>query len=265
MRSVMFLSPTSLGTNASHVNNLFLAGASTLARYQETIKVDDQLTQAQRLSARWNRDVQLSISPNLWGNQMSPSGSSAHTTGFTAALDYINMISPTTVLDLRWGVARLGTFDDEGTRTWSESQFGFQSPIGLGVEPVFQAVGYSAIGGNYWSVMRLGDTVNHVAASLTKVKGIHQIKFGGEGRFMTTNHAQPGLPFSQFYFDSNTTMANPFVVNGQQGNAVASMLLGWGNQTGGPYYQGLRNEKGGAFAYQSFGAYAEDTMQLTPA
>lgn len=255
--------PTSPGNAFTHLNNLFQAGARPSNGYQYNIKIDNQISEAQRLSARFSRTTQLSTSPNLWGNVMGTSGNQSHPTGFSTSLDYIKILSPTTILNLRWGISRLGTFNDLGVRDINEQKLGFTTSFGLGTPPVFQPVGYSSVGPSYWSLMRLGEDTNHLVIGLTKVMGIHQLKFGGESRLMRTNHGQPGVPFAQFYFDQYTTQQNPFKPDSLQGNAIASMLLGWGNETGGPYYQGLRNEGPGAFSYSEHGAYAEDQIQVT--
>ena len=93
--------------------------------------------------------------------------------------------------------------------------------------PVVQPAGYSSIY-NFCIDTISNQTLPYYAASLNKVKGAHNLKFGGEQRIFFNNFTQPCTP-SGFFTISNAKTAqsvfNPSA--GAFGNSIASMLLGW--------------------------------------
>ena len=64
-------------------------------------------------------------------------------------------------------------------------------------------------------------------ASMTKIIGGHNIKFGGEHRFNLLDYTQPGNPSGRFNFARSATCRILNTCPGNQGNGLATMLLGW--------------------------------------
>jgi hypothetical protein len=64
-------------------------------------------------------------------------------------------------------------------------------------------------------------------STATKVIGAHDIQFGGESRILLSNFFQPPSPTGSFQFGQNPTMQYSLTPNQDQGNGVASLLLGW--------------------------------------
>ena len=144
--------PNLPGNAFTHVNNFFNSGARTSNEDQFTTKVDHNFSGAQRLSARYSQDKLTTVSANLWGNWMNPyDDGPANPLNLThnGSADYTWTISPTTILNVRWGVAR-----QWGIRTpfcqqcpeFKLSDFGFQGPIDTDIPPNFQPQGYQALG-----------------------------------------------------------------------------------------------------------------------
>jgi hypothetical protein len=255
--------PNLPGNAFTHVNNFFNSGARTSNEDQFTTKVDHNFSGAQRLSARYSQDKLTTVSANLWGNWMNPyDDGPANPLNLThnGSADYTWTISPTTILNVRWGVAR-----QWGIRTpfcqqcpeFKLSDFGFQGPIDTMIPPNFQPQGYQALGTRPQARVLRGEDVNHFVANLTKVIGGHTLKVGGDDRIYRLNYAQPGWTSLSFNFSSATTMQNPFASNSLQGNGLASMLLGWGSsgsQNTGAY---------SSWASESYGWFLQDDWHVT--
>lgn len=74
---------------------------------------------------------------------------------------------------------------------------------------------------------------------------------------MRLNYLQPGYPQGHFSFSRGTTSEDPNSGNSLQGNAVASMLIGW--PSGGDYHL----DPWSASASQYYGFYAQDDWKAT--
>jgi hypothetical protein len=253
--------PNQPGNAFTRLNNFFNSGSSTSNNYQTTIKIDHSFSSVQRLSARYSQYRVTNGAPNLWGNWMNPydSGGSMDFT-HNGSADYTHTINPTTILNVRWGVAR-----QWGTRTpfceqcpeFRIEDFGFRSSINTMIPPNFQPEGYQALGTRPQARVRRGEDVNHFVGNLTKVFGGHNVKFGGEARVYRLNYAQPGWNSVSFNFSRAITMRDPFRSDSSQGNGLASMLLGWGSggqQTVGAY---------SSFASKSYGWFLQDDWRIT--
>ncbi len=67
-----------------------------------------------------------------------------------------------------------------------------------------------------------------IIENVTKVRGAHTIKFGGEWRKYQIQNLQPGAPMGSFGFRTQQT-GLPGTFEGRSGNAIASFLLGLTN------------------------------------
>lgn len=63
------------------------------------------------------------------------------------------------------------------------------------------------------------------------MKGRHTLKTGGDLRFQLLNYAQPNLNTVSFQFCRQETESEPNAPNGDQGNGLASFMLGWGRSS----------------------------------
>ena len=83
------------------------------------------------------------------------------------------------------------------------------------------AFGNGSIGSQPWSIIREGQETHQLLASLSRVQGQHELKFGGEGRMHRINFVQPGTPAGLYNFDFNGTSQHP---SSGGGDAMASFL-----------------------------------------
>ncbi len=251
------------GNQHTRINNFFNSGARVANEYQTTMKVDHNFTELQRISVRYSQYRNTSNSPNLWGNWMSPYDDGYVSPGDVTrngSVDYTYTISPTTILNLRWGVARqFGVRKPfcEACPEFNINDFGFNGPMNTQIPPNFQPEGFASLGTRPWARVNRGEDVNHFVANLTKIAGNHTIKFGGDGRIYRLNYAQPGWNSVSFNFGRLTTSENPFQGNALQGNGLASMLLGWG--TGGSQSVGAYS----SYASSSYGFFFQDDWRVS--
>ncbi|MDQ1473324.1 MAG: hypothetical protein QOJ99_4804 [Bryobacterales bacterium] len=262
--SMQFYPEANLPGNAfTRLNNFFNAGSRASNEYQTTIKIDHNITSAQRVAARYSQYRITGISPNLWGNWMNPFDDGPNSPGDVTrngSADYTYTVSPTTVMNLRWGVAR-----QYGVRVpfceqcpeFDINAFGFQGPMSTMIPPNFQPESYQSLGTRPQARVRRGEDVNHFVGNLSKVAGRHTIKFGGDARIYRLNYAQPGWSSVSFNFSRLTTSRDPFRGDSLQGNGLASMLLGWGSsgqQSTGAY---------SSWASSSYGIFVQDDWHPT--
>ncbi|MGH9722838.1 MAG: TonB-dependent receptor domain-containing protein [Bryobacteraceae bacterium] len=254
--------PNQAGIAFTQTSNFFNSGASRSSAYQNTSKIDHNFNDRQRLSVRYSRSADSSTPPNFWGegNWMVSTGNEpTRNTTNNPSVDYTHTFGPTTVMSLRWGLARqfgLRSFACGGKCDFSPSTLGFQGPWDSPIPPQFSPEGFQAVGINRFGLIRRGEDANHFIGSLTKMAGRHTIKFGGEARLYRLNYAQPGLNHASFSFSRQVTMQSPFTANSSQGNGLASFLLGWG--TGDE-----ASDAAASWAYQSYGLFYQQDIQLT--
>jgi hypothetical protein len=95
------------------------------------------------------------------------------------------------------------------------------------VFPTIGPDGYTDIGTEGWLIMDRQEGVHHFSGSVNKIAGGHNMKFGGEHRRNFLDYAQPGYPSGQYSFSRGITCKDRFTCPGNEGNGVATMLLGW--------------------------------------
>jgi hypothetical protein len=255
--------PNVAGRTNLNTANFYGVGSSISDGYQTSIKIDHTLNDYQRVSVRFSRAMSIGVPPNLWGNDLYPldGGPSASAT-HNATADYTATLSPSVLLNLRWGLIRQSYRRDPFSRPFPEEvarAFGFQGPLNVAMVPRFSPEDYRDVGSYPSARMRRGEDTNHFAGSLVKIRGIQSLKFGAEARLARLNYAQPGLNNATLSFTRRVTMQDADRANSQQGNAIASMLLGWGS--GGSQTTGMQASS----AARAYGFYANDDIQLTRA
>jgi hypothetical protein len=167
------------------------------------------------------------------------------------ALNEVHTFSPSTVLTLAYGFARqfvnqpgaaanFPNFDpikDLGLPSYMAQSGVKATPVILIYGGYYAAGPLNAIGGQPWTILRYAQETHHLIATLDRMQGRHEFKFGGEMRAHRTNEGQPGTPEGYFTFDYNTTSQGP---NYGGGDAMAGLLTGtsttgWGQYEIPPY------------------------------
>lgn len=251
--------PTSEGNPFTRVNNFFAQGADSNSSHQFDVKVDHNISEKQRLSTRYSYKINDSTPFNITGNE---SDNRNLNTGRAQSfvLDYTRTQSPTTIITARLGILR--NHNDTLPRSigFDQTTLGFSSILqatGAKMFPSISASGYRGMGAGGYALINQNEDVGTFSGSVTKIIGGQTLKFGGEGRFLRENYYQPNLPQGGFSFNRAQTGENPLSSSSSQGDAIASLLLGWGSS--GTLTQDYR----AATASQYFGMYLQDDWRIT--
>ncbi len=146
-----------------------------------------------------------------------------------AVVQLTHMINPTTVLDIRGGLARFqsaGGFS--AANNFDVASLGFSSLYksqSSDVFPSFRWANYNGAGSEPTNVDPISQTTS-AQASIYKTMGRHSLKTGGEWRLIRNNSQYPGFSAGDFSFDQLMTGSNPQAINSTTGNSIASFLLG---------------------------------------
>ncbi|MCC7235316.1 MAG: TonB-dependent receptor [Bryobacterales bacterium] len=251
------------GTVFTNANNWFNQGINTSTAHQITAKGDHNFNQANRVSGRWSNQRSNGGNPNLFGD-----GNPAYFTGGTnftrtqsMVADYTRVISASTLFVFRYGY----TYSNYGRKpffdTFDPTTLGFapnlkENATNL-VFPRFGPAGFTEFGTSGYWIMDRQEAVHHWSGSLSKFIGAHNLKVGGERRYNRLDYSQPGHPSGNYSFSRNVTCADRFTCPGNQGNGLASMLLGW--TTGSNYH--IEPKAFSRSAYWGF--YVQDDWRVT--
>ena len=254
--------PTSDGTLYTHTNNFFGQGVSTAQASQIDAKIDHNLSDKSRFSSRYSLNFDNnSIPANFFGNAADPySNGDSHTRTQQFVFDFTRVQNPTTILDLRYGVLRQHAQTDPKSTGFNPTSLGLPSVYltsGILQFPSFQPEGYQQVGMVGYGLIQRGDDVQSIVGNVTKIFSGHSLKVGAEARLMRLNYLQPGYPQGNFTFARATTNQDPNASSSIQGNAIASMLLGWGS--GGDY----NLDPPSASASKYFGYYVQDDWKIS--
>jgi hypothetical protein len=204
---------------------------------QINVRGDHQLSDKQRLLARYTRWRSNNLPVNVYGNGLlsgDPFSPEAFVTT-NAVLADTYVLSPTMVFDiragfLRWDYARTpGTLGiDESAAIGLPAYYQQVSTLnGLTPSTTWPSIGvtsptYNAIG----TGLLLGrDDTYTLVPTMTWIKGHHTFKFGSELRKNELNYFQNNSPGGVFSFDNLFTSQNA-LSSGATGSGLASLELG---------------------------------------
>jgi hypothetical protein len=232
-----FWAPPNLSGQAfTHINN-FATNASVGGNNDQlNVRVDYNLSDRQRIFGRYTywTNLSLAIDPYKSGICQDRCEETFNTHQFVFADTY--SFSPTTILDVRLNYVRfhydrapssLGV--DLTTFGWPAS---LNNQVGWKHIPTVVPLGFDAV----WTTQGTGSGIfarndNYgFMPSLTKIRGRHTFKLGGEIRRLTHNYAQSNTPSGIFRFNNLMTSADPFNP-GSTGSGFASYMLGYGTNT----------------------------------
>jgi hypothetical protein len=221
------------GAAFTETNNWFNQGVNNSTGDQTTIKGDHNFNQSNRLSGRYSLVRGNGVNPNLFGegNPAYFTGGNNSTRTQSMVADYTRASGPNTVYTFRYGL----TYSDFARNPFFDSfdptTLGFASNIKSNatnlVFPRFRPDGFGEWGTEGYWIMDRQESVHHWSGSMNKLIGGHNIKAGGERRYNRLDYLQPGFPSGGYSFARGVTCADRFTCPANQGNGLASMLLGW--------------------------------------
>ncbi len=199
-------------------NNNFIVNTTTHPHGDQYVaRLDWNASEKQRIFGRYTYWTGFSGGALPFGYVPNPARNQIAT--HQAVLGDSYTLSPTTILDLRLSYLRYtylsgntGIPFDIGFTGWPASQI---AQLNNPVIPRIQVSGLSNNGGGGQYITAVEDN-DAISGSLTKIMGLHTIRFGGEFRRVPNNYGQTNsADVEAFNFNSAFT-----------GNAFASYLLG---------------------------------------
>jgi hypothetical protein len=189
-----------------------------------------------------------------------------------AVADFLTVMSPSTLLDLRFGFARfiqaayrtsVEGFDDTllgFSQNFSANQrfnalpprIGDQSANGNGSNGTYPLFGSRNSNSNITNLLSFAPSISHV-------RGRQSLKFGADIRDIRTNVAGGSFLFGSgfFNFTPGFTQALPEFANSTSGNSMASLLLGT------PANGTLQYVPQLAYRWGYYGFYIQDDIKVT--
>jgi len=228
----LYPDPTGSGDAVTGRNNFTKKYVTTNPSYQFDVKIDQIITDKTRLSGRYSRAHSTGENPyvSLGDNPSLLDGGTSRGNDQNVVLEHTWTPTPTVLWTNRLGVDR--SYYNQTATEYDPAQVGFPPSLngyfGLKRFPEIGPEEYGYLGQSCCTDTVKGQTQWSYSSSLSKVLGGHNLKFGFEQRHMFTNFWQPDYPTGQFGFARSTTMQDVFNPDYTQGNALASLLLGWG-------------------------------------
>jgi len=244
------------GDSGTNYNNFRRNVQSSASQYQLDGKVDHQFNENNRAGVRYSK-----LHNNSPTQETFIGDSYLYKTNVqNASLDYSRTLSPRIVYSGRLG---LDYANAPGVTSYPDlTKAGFPSYLvnnGLARMP---SIDFGSTYSNLFDQCCVDTHFTHVlltySSALSWVKGAHSLKFGGEQRVFWNNFWQPDNPTGLFTFGQDVT--NQVAGNGEttQGDAFASLLLGWG--TDGQ----LRIKPPVADKSKETGFYIQDDWKVNP-
>ena len=269
-------SPTTCDSATSDVqNNYGLPGLDPFKGHRFDVRVDWAKSERQRIFTRFSYDRLVFSTANVFPSGWDLNYAQNTTNGRNVLVADDLTLNSSTVLNLRYSFTR--HYENQGNPAYTSTditQLGF--PASLAAQQVFkqlpfmlfadvgQGVGGTADYNNFVYASENSD----VSATITKLKGKHQISFGFEWMKRYLNVGQPPAAAGAYVFDiSATDQSNASAMGGSD---FASLLVGLGSDPNGPNPQGnfYPNFTKDIFAAESnpyYATFVEDTYHASKA
>jgi hypothetical protein len=262
--------------NYNRFNNWVGAGSRNNTNNMYDTKIDWNINTTNVLSAKYSISPGVGTTGEIW-----PGTSNAYCSAVNGpstnknqiiSINYNHTFSPSTILTTTLGWARNAYNRADTIATVP----GYDPITDLGLPPYTLDSGFMATPGIYisdyntiqpgltdigsqpWGIMRQATETYHLVGTLSKIKGKHELKIGGEGRLHYLNYAQPGEPNGVYDFEFNGMSQYPWSGGG---DAMATFLTGSGNYGG---WGGYEIPVFGATASWQFAGFVQDNWKVTP-
>ncbi|MGC2182916.1 MAG: carboxypeptidase regulatory-like domain-containing protein [Terriglobales bacterium] len=259
-------------------DNWFGSGSSRGYNDQFDIKVDHRFNENNLVSVKYSYQYNHGKGLNCFKNFTDPcQGGPGWTNAHLFAINDTHTFSPSLLLNVTLGFTRgvwhIDAYNPQGVSD-PLGTLGFPSYLQsngfAGVPAVYLSEylnnGSTNIGTDPYGNYRLGQDTGQLAATLDKVHGAHEMKFGFDGRIHQINYIQTNAPVGIFTFDEHGSDGCPigstdFASCG--GDAMASFLMGTmaNDDTGNSYYE--IQFRPATTNYQ-YGFFAQDNWKVNP-
>jgi len=239
------------GPAGATVNNFRTSVLSSSPGYQFDIKVDQQFGQDQRVTARYSRLHSLFSVPFVLGSSQFNDGLSGLTNVQNIGIEHTWSVKPTLIWTNRFAVDRAYAPVNPVMTPSTLEAAGFPSYLAQANHlDRMPAIVADTNGTDNWLSMytqcctntSFAHTLYSYSSSLSWVKGKQTIKGGFEQRQFFNNFWQPNYPTGCFDFPQGVTAQYPGDNNIGDGNAFATMLMGWADTSAGcPFASSMLN------------------------
>jgi len=293
-QAMMALFPEPNFTGADIYNNWFGSGANHGFNDQFDVKIDHRFSQSNTLSGKFSYQYNHGKGIDCFRNftdpcQGGPGWSNAHLFALNDTHTFSSTLLMNVTLGFTRGVWHIDSYNPHGVSD-PLGTLGFPSYLQsngfAGVPAIFideyPSAGYTNIGTDPYGNYRLGQDTGQLSATLDKVRGSHEIKFGFDGRIHQINYIQTNAPNGFFTFNRDGSFMCPGDRNGHPpdapnqpgcgGDSMASFLMGQmtqgcgGNGCGSSYEIQFRpattNYQYGFFAQDNWKATSKLTLNL---
>ncbi len=223
-------------SGAGDINNFRQTVVVNSPQYQFDVKVDHQINEKQRLTARYSRLHSVYTAPFVVGDSGPDDGFTGINSVQNVGIEHTWSLTPTTIWVSRFGLDRAyGPVKPIMTPSTAEAA-GFPSYLGqanlvdrmpeLTTDPTN---GDLSMYTQCCTFTNFAHSLFAYSSSLSLVRRGHTIKFGFEQRQFLNNFWQPNYPTGNFYFPQGITAAFPGDPNPtlSDGNSFATMAMGW--------------------------------------
>jgi Carboxypeptidase regulatory-like domain/TonB dependent receptor len=223
---------------------------------QYDIKIDHRFSQNNLVSGKYSYQYSHGTGFNCFKNFTDPcEGGPNWTNAHAFSINDTHTFSPTLLLNVTLGFTRgvwhIDAYNPQGVND-PLGTLGFPSYLQsngfTGVPAIFlstySSAAYTTQGTDPYGNYRLGQDTGQLSATIDKVHGAHDLKFGFDGRLHQINYIQTNAPVGIFSFDESGSAACPGTSEGNYGqsgiancggDAMASFLMGTMN--GNSYYE----------------------------
>jgi len=221
--------PNQPGNIAGQDNFLDTPNAQKDAYNQYVLRIDQQLTPANKLTGRWSKNVRTQTLGTHGYPRVASSGYTHWRNNHGGMLNWTSILRPTLVADVRYGYLRhpfgLKRYGD----LYNLAELGFPSSLIAQLpRQTFPGVTVSDFSQLYSSESQFTNQDYHnLNATVTKVAGVHSLKTGFEFRALRANFQLPVSNFGTFGFNRGFTQRDPLRGDAASGNGFATFLLGF--------------------------------------
>jgi len=256
-------------------NNYVASASSPYTINQYDIKVDEVLSDRQRMAFRFSKRNPVQNYPHYFpaAIQIAQNASVQSNPAIGAGFDYTFAITPTYIFELRAGVTHVNYNTATASDGFDPTQLGFPSYLAAAALassstaltfPGISPSGYLGIGsGGQQGKGKAGYLQDSFLINNTKVLSRHTLNFGGEFRILANNINDDGESTGTFSFGTNMTQGpNALAASSTAGDGLASFLLGLGSGSVVHYFKIVDSLSHYAAAYLQDDWKANDKLTL---
>jgi hypothetical protein len=230
--------PNQAGAANTAVNNYFAAGTSVLNTNILDVKIDENLSDRSRFFVRYSRLGLKQPSPVLFPAEVAVAQRSPDNqaqTNNSIAIDYTLTLSPTDLIEFRYGFARIKLDYRSISLGFDPTKLGFPSYIAANADhlifPGIAPTNYYSLGAPGQGDSRNPSFESHLLSiENTHILAAHTLRVGVEARLLRVDDTESGNSTGNFSFTQAITQGpNPNASSTTAGNAIASLLLGVGS------------------------------------